>query len=822
MPDFIETKDAAAGTSTIYTLNKGQVVQGNLTTNDSDWYKITLTAGKTYTFDLVGTGGANVQDPILGLYDSAGNFVDYSDDGLTGDNARLTFTATTSGTYYLSAEAYLPGDIGQYSMTFAEGTRTSYDITLGGGALDSDYTWNTKPGTAVTVTYGFRQSLAPYFVLESDITTFTKLSATQMTAFRNATRMWSDVCGITFQEVNPGGYTDNATILVGNYTDNDGAGAFAFYPDPVGNYPGDVWLNTNSVATTGTINYGSYSFFTMVHELGHSIGLSHPGLYDAQLGLPITYDNDAQFVQDSQQYTVMSYFDESHTGANFSGYAATTMMYDIYEAQQIYGANYNTRATNTIYGFNSNAGAVYTFTATTKYAFCIWDGGGVDTIDASGYAQNQVLNLGGGTFSNIGGLISNISIAYGAMIENGTGGSGNDIITGNSIANVLTGGAGNDILYGKEGNDTLIGGDGNDTLDGGAGMDKMDGGNGDDRIIWDANDNLAYVLGGAGSDTLVFTGAAPTTFSLTDHGFEQAETTLTDTANTETWKTRRELYDTSWRLDRVELSNDDGTITYGELDQKNLYSWAEYWTATTLAGKTNYQNILYDNGSRAFGDYDEMGANTWAEIWTVTDSAGRNDYQNILNDDGSRTFGDYDQANAYTWKEFWTITDAAGHTDYQNIFYDDGSSAFGNYDQTNKQPWREVWTITDKNGKTDYQNFAFDDGSRDFIDYDQNNAFNWAYITTTTNAAGQTQHQTIVYDDDTSADGQYDTGNVFNWSQNWTVTDANGLTDSQNILYDNNQRELIDFDQNNMYPWAEQHKLYSSTGTLLREWSVGV
>ncbi|MFN9402809.1 MAG: furin, partial [Dolichospermum sp.] len=45
---------------------------------------------------------------------------------------------------------------------------------------------------------------------------------------------------------------------------------------------------------------------------------------------------------------------------------------------------------------------------------------------------------------------------------NGTGSTGNNVITGNGANNTLDGGAGNDTLNGGAGTDTLIGGLGND------------------------------------------------------------------------------------------------------------------------------------------------------------------------------------------------------------------------------------------------------------------------------------------------------------------------------------------------------------------------
>ena len=65
---------------------------------------------------------------------------------------------------------------------------------------------------------------------------------------------------------------------------------------------------------------------------------------------------------------------------------------------------------------------------------------------------------GGGVVSFVDGVWGGYTIANGVVIENATGGSGDDVLLGNSAANVLTGNAGNDTLMGRGGNDTLNGG----------------------------------------------------------------------------------------------------------------------------------------------------------------------------------------------------------------------------------------------------------------------------------------------------------------------------------------------------------------------------
>ena len=59
-------------------------------------------------------------------------------------------------------------------------------------------------------------------------------------------------------------------------------------------------------------------------------------------------------------------------------------------------------------------------------------------------------------------LQNNVTIAFDAVIENGTGSMFDDTIIGNQEDNVLNGGAGNDVLQGFSGDDILTGGFGND------------------------------------------------------------------------------------------------------------------------------------------------------------------------------------------------------------------------------------------------------------------------------------------------------------------------------------------------------------------------
>jgi serralysin len=60
--------------------------------------------------------------------------------------------------------------------------------------------------------------------------------------------------------------------------------------------------------------FGGYGFITYLHEIGHALGLSHPGTYNAGQGT-LSYGNSAEYFQDTRKYTVMSYWDADEAEA---------------------------------------------------------------------------------------------------------------------------------------------------------------------------------------------------------------------------------------------------------------------------------------------------------------------------------------------------------------------------------------------------------------------------------------------------------------------------------------------------------------------------
>ena len=218
--------------------------------------------------------------------------------------------------------------------------------------------------------------------------------------------------------------------------------AHTVLPDAKGQ-GGDVWFVSNDKdMSVPKAQPGDAGRHTLIHELGHAMGLTHPGNYNGILDR-----SKIDSHEDSQSHSVMSYRGERTTYANHGGFRASApQLDDIYAYQSKYGVNHQTRKDDTTYGFNSNTGRDFLSVNTKhdKMVAAIWDGGGNDTLDFSGYSQDQKISLEEGTFSDVDGLKGNVSIAYGATIENAKGGTGNDWLVGNAANNELRGGDGND------------------------------------------------------------------------------------------------------------------------------------------------------------------------------------------------------------------------------------------------------------------------------------------------------------------------------------------------------------------------------------------
>lgn len=365
--------------------------------------------------------------------------------------------------------------------------------------------------TSLNQTFGFPTSGTQYGNYEHQVTdggitytvdesdTFQAFNANMQNAARTAFGMVNELTGIQFTEntSNPGG----ATIRLG-ITDEAQPTAYAYYP-ATAVYGGDVWMGsqTSGSITTNPV-LGNYAYLTHLHEIGHALGLKHGHETGGVANVAMTSAHDAM------EFSIMTY--RAYVGDPLTGlftneqwgYAQSFMMYDIAALQYMYGADFGTRAGNTVYSFDPNSGQMFIdgvgqgTPGGNRIFRTVWDGNGTDTYDLSNYANGVSINLAPGSYSVF-------STGQLANLGNGNFAKGNvyNALQYNSDARSLienaTGGAGNDSIVGNAANNTLIGGEGADSLEGGAGADVLLGGGGNDLITFD---NLDQIDGGGGFD----------------------------------------------------------------------------------------------------------------------------------------------------------------------------------------------------------------------------------------------------------------------------------------------------------------------------------
>lgn len=380
-------------------------------------------------------------------------------------------------------------------LTSSIQTSSDYDPNSVGGTsalwLLGGVKWGSAVGTGVRLTYSFGSANSFYDAYASyaePYDGYSVMTKAEQTNALAAMKSYANVAGITFTQV-----TDTATsagdIRWANSTSDATAYAWAYFPGRSA-LSGDVWNNPD--IATPLVNE---QFYVFAHELGHALGLSHPHAEGGRL-TPV-----APSSRDSVKYTVMSYNDyvnDDNDNDESDYYPNTLMIDDIRTVQALYGKNLAYRSGDTTYQWT--AGSVIYET--------IWDGGGIDTIDASNQLAGVSINLNPGTFSAIGKAFFNglatvrdcLGIAYGCSIEDAVGSAYSDTLQGNSLANDLAGDAGNDTVRGAAGNDWLYGDGGSDQLYGGTGSDLIWGHDDNDRLYGeDGHDKLN---GGAGADSM--------------------------------------------------------------------------------------------------------------------------------------------------------------------------------------------------------------------------------------------------------------------------------------------------------------------------------
>jgi hypothetical protein len=383
----------------------------------------------------------------------------YAIDDQTGRRFTLgstggTFTAKTSGSYTLEyrsfkgtfagtltstvyGDAALPNKSGNklVDALLAGSDHFWQDTTelAGGNAISSDDgTLITRGLTSLndaahraTITYGFLTG-APTVGSADEQANGTAMGVLTQAAVNAAFDYYEQLFNVTFvaeavteyDGTNP----DDATDIIFGLTPQDSSNGYAYYPN--GSYAKDstyVMLNDEAF-DEGTmaatyVDPGYYGWTTIIHEIGHALGLKHPGNYNAGGGgtpppyLPSAYD--------SSQYSMMSYYSNPNGARYDTGIAQSAKILDIAALQYLYGVN----------DAGSTAdGGEFVFDGTMDYNTTLWSKNGTDTIVLDGLTNGSTVNLNDGEFSSIdfsGDLrardysgYNNVSIAYGAQINN--------------------------------------------------------------------------------------------------------------------------------------------------------------------------------------------------------------------------------------------------------------------------------------------------------------------------------------------------------------------------------------------------------------------